>query len=258
MSFRSATSMINSINHMFARPTVADNIGPLRSPPRPTFRGWPNNAPPRRPTSGLASERSNPVGRRWASSSSFGLLPHSRQPRFRRIATDATRGGSCRKTTRLPRLTVIDRTLGGRSRPRVTGQCRGSSDDRRVRPHHRVSENASGRHSRPVQAGRLVGQIATPELDAHLVETEATLLQSKANLLRLQAVGHYAQIEKAVTVPLLVAGSDHPGTVRTEAGRLEIGGCRRRWPCNPTIKVDEADIQRARRRAVVRDADCSI
>jgi RND family efflux transporter MFP subunit len=94
-----------------------------------------------------------------------------------------------------------------------------------------------------VQAGQLMAEIATPEVDAQLDEAKATLLQSKANLLKLQADEVYARAEEGRYRPLLQRGA-----VTQEAYDLKLAT----WKVDvaqiaameATIKVNEADIQR--------------
>jgi RND family efflux transporter MFP subunit len=94
-----------------------------------------------------------------------------------------------------------------------------------------------------VQAGQLMAEIATPEVDAQLEQAKATLLQSKANLLKLQAEEVYARAEEGRYQPLLTRGA---ATQEAYDQKLSI------WKVDvasiaameATIKVNEADIQR--------------
>jgi RND family efflux transporter MFP subunit len=94
-----------------------------------------------------------------------------------------------------------------------------------------------------VQAGQLLAEIATPEVDAQLEQAKADLLQSKANLLKLQVDEVYARAEEGRYRPLLARGA-----VTQEAYEQKLAI----WKVDvaaiaameATIKVNEADIQR--------------
>jgi multidrug efflux pump subunit AcrA (membrane-fusion protein) len=58
-----------------------------------------------------------------------------------------------------------------------------------------------------VQAGQLIAEIATPEIDAQLEQAKATLLQSKANLLKLQADEVYARSQETRYRSLIPSGA---------------------------------------------------
>jgi len=94
-----------------------------------------------------------------------------------------------------------------------------------------------------VQAGQLLAEIATPEVDAQLEQAKATLLQSKANLLKLQADEVYARAEEARYRSLIPSGA-----TTQQAYELKLAT----WKADvaavaameATIKMNEADIQR--------------
>jgi RND family efflux transporter MFP subunit len=94
-----------------------------------------------------------------------------------------------------------------------------------------------------VQAGQLMAEIETPELDAQLKEAKATLLQNKANLLRLQADEVYARDEEARYHPLLQKGAvtQEQWELKYTTWKVDVANVA---AMEATIKVNEANIER--------------
>jgi RND family efflux transporter MFP subunit len=94
-----------------------------------------------------------------------------------------------------------------------------------------------------VKAGQLMGEIATPEVDAQLDEAKATLLQNKANLLKLQADEVYAHAEVGRYQPLLSRGAATQEAYEQKLATWQVDVASIQ-AMEATIKVNEADIQR--------------
>jgi RND family efflux transporter MFP subunit len=94
-----------------------------------------------------------------------------------------------------------------------------------------------------VQAGQLMAEIATPEVDAQLEQAKAALLQSKANLLKLQADEVYARAEEGRYRSLLPRGAATQEAYEQKLAtwKVDVAAIA---AMEATIKVNEADIQR--------------
>ena len=94
-----------------------------------------------------------------------------------------------------------------------------------------------------VKTGQLLAEIATPEIDAQLEQTRATLNQDKANLVRSQAQEVYAKAEEKRQEDAYKssAGSKNDYDSAVAASRVATATVR---ASEATLKVDEASILR--------------
>ena len=94
-----------------------------------------------------------------------------------------------------------------------------------------------------VYEGQLLAVIATPEIDAQLDQSRATLLQTKANLLRDQAREAYAQSERNRNKRLRNSGSVSQEDYENSIAQASVATANVH-ATESTIKVNEADIHR--------------
>jgi RND family efflux transporter MFP subunit len=94
-----------------------------------------------------------------------------------------------------------------------------------------------------VQAGQLMAEIETPELDAQLKEAKATLLQNKANLQKLQADEVYARDDEARYRPLMQKGAvtQEQWELKYTTWKVDVSNVA---AMEATIEVNEANIER--------------
>jgi RND family efflux transporter MFP subunit len=152
---------------------------------------------------------------------------------------------------------AADREANARPRRAVATARRGAADSQRELPGNAQADLTAAIYGRTngylkrwlvdigdrVQAGQLLAEISTPEVDAQLEEAKATLLQSKANLLRLQADEVYARAEVGRYRPLLSRGAATQEAYEQKLAtwKVDVASVA---AMEATIKVNEADIQR--------------
>jgi multidrug efflux pump subunit AcrA (membrane-fusion protein) len=152
---------------------------------------------------------------------------------------------------------AADKEANARPRRAVATARRGAADSQRELPGNAQADLTAAIYGRTngylkrwlvdigdrVQAGQLLAEISTPEVDAQLEEAKATLLQSKANLLRLQADEVYARAEVGRYRPLLSRGAATQEAYEQKLAtwKVDVASVA---AMEATIKVNEADIQR--------------
>jgi RND family efflux transporter MFP subunit len=94
-----------------------------------------------------------------------------------------------------------------------------------------------------VKAGQLLAEIATPEIDAQLEQTRATLAQDRANLLRAQAQEAYAKAEEKRQEDTYKAGGGSKNDYDVAVANCRVATATVR-ALEATLKVDEANILR--------------
>ncbi len=94
-----------------------------------------------------------------------------------------------------------------------------------------------------VAEGALLAEIATPEIDDQLEQSRATLLQSRANLVRDEASQEYADIELERVRTLLKRGSISREEHDRQAALTKVATANVH-ATEATIRLNEADVQR--------------
>ena len=256
--------MTQSINHHASNGrSTSDTMSPMTTRPpadvsnpspsgsqhsdRP-HTGGPNTGAPTAKNEDLAFE-SKPWKTRWVASLGVlgsillaGLFIAATAPRIRNqheLAEAATT-----QTNARPRLTAVtvrsgspnmERELPGNAQAYLDATIYGRTAGYLKRLAVDIGD--------PVKAGQFMAEIATPEVDAQLLEAKATLLQSKANLLKLQADETFAKSEEGRYRPLVKRGA-----VTQEAYEQKLttwqSAAATVAAMQATIKVNEADIQR--------------
>jgi RND family efflux transporter MFP subunit len=94
-----------------------------------------------------------------------------------------------------------------------------------------------------VNAGQLLAEIATPEIDAQLEQARATLAQDKANLVRAEAQEVYAKAEAKRQEDTYRAGGGSKNDYDVAVANCRVATATVR-ATEATLKVDEANILR--------------
>lgn len=94
-----------------------------------------------------------------------------------------------------------------------------------------------------VKAGQLLAEIATPEIDAQLEQTRATLMQDKANLVRAKAQEVYAKAEEKRQEDIYKAAAGSKNDYDSAVAAADVATATVR-ATEATLKVDDANILR--------------